>query len=290
PILKFGVITDIQHAPIPDGKSFSGSPRFYSNALTSTSTISSIFEKEECEFALNLGDIIDGKVKEQSALTHLEVLDNVLAGMNNFTKPWHHVYGNHELYTDIARPILQNKLNIPFVQKTEVGDYKFIFLDSYDETVLGRTGSKKAAAEVYLNKNPNYLKGEINSPVGMLDDEVRFVAFNGGYGEAQMEWLKGELERSRDLGERVIISGHQPFHPSTTNLLCLTLNYKPMLTLLQSYSSTIIATFSGHTHWPGYVEDRGIHHVVFSAVLESEPGVDSYGIVKVFEDRLVIEG
>lgn len=80
PILKFGVITDIQHAPIPDGKSFSGSPRFYSNALTSTSTISSIFEKEECEFALNLGDIIDGKVKEQSALTHLEVLDNVLAG------------------------------------------------------------------------------------------------------------------------------------------------------------------------------------------------------------------
>lgn len=88
------------------------------------------------------------------------------------------------------------------MKKTEVGDYKFIFLDSYDETVLGRTGSKKAAAEVYLNKNPNYLKGEINSPVGMLDDEVRFVAFNGGYGEAQMEWLKGELERSRDLGER----------------------------------------------------------------------------------------
>lgn len=30
--------------------------------------------------------------------------------------------------------------------------------------------------------------------------------------------------------------------------------------------------------------------MVFSAVLESEPGVDSYGIVKVFEDRLVIEG
>ena len=337
PLLKFGVLTDIQvsnrsnlstrhtfniptthshtqaspslahtqHAPVPDGLSFSGSPRYYRNALHSTSSISTLLTtRHSCPFSLNLGDTIDGKVNS-IAQPALEVLTNVLDVMKNFQGQWHHVYGNHELYTSLTREILSTTLNIPF--KTEGSDliayhsllksplppsapYRFIFLDAYDLTVLGRTGLKRSAAEIYLNKNPNYLKGDVNSPVGLLGDEVRFVAFNGGYGSTQMEFLKSELDECRIKGQKAFVCGHQPFHPGSTNLICLTLNYKTMLEVIEENSDVILATFSGHSHWPGYIESNGIHHIVFSAVLESEPGVDTYAVVNVYEDYMRIEG
>ena len=139
-------------------------------------------------------------------------------------------------------------------------------------------------------QNKNYEKGDINSPVGMEGDERRFVAFNGGLGSTQLSWLESELEAARTNDERVIICAHQPFHHDSTNLLCLTLNYEEILKSIQRFNDVVIATFSGHTHWPGDAIDKGIHHIVFSAVLESEPGIDTYAVIRLFDDFIRIQG
>ena len=39
-----------------------------------------------------------------------------------------------------------------------------------------------------------------------------------------------------------------------------------------------------------HCDEAGIHHRVCKAVLETEPGRDCYGVVSVFEDRIVVDG
>ena len=61
PIWKFGVVADIQYAPIPDGYSFAGILRYYRHALEVARHAAQHFESDRAEVVLNLGDIIDGK-------------------------------------------------------------------------------------------------------------------------------------------------------------------------------------------------------------------------------------
>ena len=60
-----------------------------------------------CDFALNLGDIIDGKVNtdevKDQGMTAEDVLSNVLRAMDAFPMRWYHTYGNHEVRDDAIR-------------------------------------------------------------------------------------------------------------------------------------------------------------------------------------------
>jgi manganese-dependent ADP-ribose/CDP-alcohol diphosphatase len=170
-------------------------------------------------------------------------------------------------------------------------DYRFIFLDNYDETVLSRTGPKKAAAEQILSKkNPNYAKGDINSPYPGTGLNRRFVAFNGGIGPTQMNWLRSQLELARKRGEKVVVSSHQPLHPKTTAPICLPFNYPEILKLLQKFNDVVVLTLSGHTHSNGYIESKGIHHIVVPAALESKPPIQTFAILEIYEDRIEVLG
>lgn len=61
PNWKFGVVADIQYAPIPDGYSFAGILRYYRHSLEVARHAAQHFESDGAEVVLNLGDIIDGK-------------------------------------------------------------------------------------------------------------------------------------------------------------------------------------------------------------------------------------
>ena len=61
PLFTFGILTDIQYAPIPNGTSYNGTPRYYRHALSAAKYAASHFEQEKVQCVLNLGDIIDGK-------------------------------------------------------------------------------------------------------------------------------------------------------------------------------------------------------------------------------------
>lgn len=231
--------------------------------------------------------------------------------------------GNHELY-NLSRKDLGEKLNIPFIVE-ETGDLvgyyshsiesnsnsqtddsssvdnnsnsklRFIVLDSYDICVLDRCPKQSTkhqrARNILSTNNPNYPHEE-NSPEGLEGLFKRFVAFGGGIDTPQLQWFESLLQSSRMNGEKVIIVSHQPIHPGSSWPTCLMWNYADVLSIMRSYKDVILASISGHAHKGGYVRDEesGIHFRTLEAVLESPDPIRTYGIVEVWEDRMIVRG
>ena len=326
PLFKFGIVADIQFCDCPDGFSFDGVPRYYRHSLSTASACASSFASRDADFAINLGDIIDGKCSSTNPNSSSSALAAVQSSLSHFSKPWYHSYGNHELY-NFGRKELQRLLNIPFVDESSDASnpalvayysfkphpgFKVIMLDSYDLSILGRpAGSEKfLAAQPFMSNNPNYKLGQGNSPIGLLGLDQRFMEFNGGFGEKQLAFLAAELASSAELKEKVILCSHQPLHPSTSPPICLPWNYGSVLSSLRQAGGgtcPVVATLSGHTHDSAYYCSDGndatagalgggggggglVHHLVFKAALESKPPVHSFAFAEVFHDRLVITG
>lgn len=307
PVLTIGLLADIQYAPIPDGHSYSGTPRYYRHALTAAKHAAQHFQDDKVDLVINLGDIVDGKCK--GAEDGHKAVDDVLDALSAYTHgSILHAYGNHCLY-NMDRPTLQAKLGIPFV-KEPCGDLvgysshlvpdtniRFLTLDSYDVAMLQRcekTSQKRAAAVELLQKHngENYSNGDEDSPEGLVGVQKRFVKFGGAVGNLQLEWLQEQMELSRQNNEKVIVLSHQPIIPQSCNPVCLMWNYKEVMAVLRAYKDVVVASFSGHAHTGGYRRDdsSGIHFRVFEAVLESPDPVKTYSMIDVYEDRLVVRG
>lgn len=327
PLVRFGVIADIQHAPIPDGFSYGGRPRYYRHALVAADHAAKYFEEEQVQLVLNLGDIIDGKCQEiekwcregnEAAPSRKadkndndpghDALDNVLEALSAYqTGPILHTYGNHELY-NLSRKDIENKMGIPFVKEPcgdLVGYYsyvneqfpklRFVVIDSYDISIMQRCPKKsikhKKAVQILSKKNPNYPRLE-NSPEGLDGVAKRFVAFNGAVDDLQKLWLRQTLEEAKEKDEQVIILSHQPIMPQSSGDVCLIWNYEDILDILREYKCTVAACFAGHAHKGGYIRDEesGIHFRVFEAVLESKDPVKTFACVDYYHDRIDIRG
>jgi manganese-dependent ADP-ribose/CDP-alcohol diphosphatase len=325
PILRIGVLADIQYAPIPDGHSFGGTPRYYRHSIVAAKHAANHFQRENVDLVFNLGDIIDGKCQdidkycqEEEGYVSLNesyeeglnpghgALDNVIEALSVYKGKILHTYGNHELY-NLNREDIGMKLEIPFVREESgdlVGYYahdspcksiKFVVLDSYDISLMKRSKDTSVkyqkACEILQKNNPNF-PGNENSPVGLEGMQKRFVAFNGAVDKPQLEWLRDTLEVARHEKQKVIILSHQPILPGTSSAICLMWNYDEVLEILREYKCTIAASFSGHAHNCGYVRDKesGIHFRVFASPLESKDPVKTYGFVHVHDDRLEIVG
>lgn len=344
PAYTFGLLTDIQHAPIPDGHSFTGNARYYRHAMEAAAFAAQHFQEENVDCVVNMGDIIDGKCAdvgrwggdvdsfaEEVETTNSDngdkisvghdAIDNVLQSLSAYSGKMLHTYGNHELY-NLSRERLKEKLGIPFTLEESgdlVGYYTYLMenrnnhqknkdveqsssmklralvLDTYDLCLLDRcpdSSHKRHRAHEILSANNHNYPHEENSPEGLEGVARRFVAFNGGIDEPQLEWLRQTLDVARASGEKVIVFSHQPIHPKSTWPTCLVWNYDEVLEILRSYNDVVIASFSGHAHKGGYVRDEesGIHFRSVEAVLESSPPIRTYAIVDVYEDKLVIRG
>ena len=49
PILTVGILADIQYAPIPDGHSYSGSPRYYRHSLVAAKHAANHFQRDNVD-------------------------------------------------------------------------------------------------------------------------------------------------------------------------------------------------------------------------------------------------
>lgn len=303
-LLTVGILADIQHAPVIDGFSWKGQPRYYRYALEQARSAARHFQDEQVSLLINLGDIIDGKCATVDQGS--KAIDNVLDALSVYTHgKILHTYGNHELYVHGREEIFQ-KLNIPFVIEGPtselVGYYsfstnniRFVVLDSYDIALMGRcpeTSLKRREAVRWLSvNNPNY-PSEENSPKGLNGLKKRFVAFNGAVGKVQLEWLRETLRMAKINNEKVIVLSHQPILPRSSSPLCLIWNFDDVLQILRQYSCTVMASFAGHAHRGGYARDErsGIHFRVFESVLETPRPYTTYGFVDIHEDFMRVRG
>ncbi|KAF5839236.1 Metallo-dependent phosphatase-like protein [Dunaliella salina] len=295
PDFSFGIVADIQYADIPDGHSYHGTPRFYRNAKAALRRAVSMLREGSIplSFTIQLGDIVDGNCKENAE----KALDGILGELNAFGKPVYHMLGNHCLY-NLDRELLHQKMEIPNLP-ADGGSYysfephpswRFVVLDSYDVSLPGWEPSHpryQLALEWLKKNNPNENK---NNPQGLEGVERRWVAFGGGASPEQVAWFKQQLQEASAKKQRVMVFSHLPFQPGTAPNPCLQWNYEELLDVMRG-SSCVVATFAGHAHQNGYVRDEwGIHHLVLPSVLETPPGRDCYGHIKVYGDKVKLVG
>ncbi|XP_066471233.1 manganese-dependent ADP-ribose/CDP-alcohol diphosphatase isoform X2 [Tiliqua scincoides] len=315
-LFSFGVIADIQYADLDDGYDFLGiRRRYYKHSLCHLQSAIEYWNgmETQLEFVLQLGDIIDGFNAQHNMSER--ALERVMKEFKTLRTPVHHIWGNHELYNFKRDYLTKSELNTKYLQdetlhgnyirdQNATGDadaelyyayqfcpmakFRFILLDAYDLSILGRdTSTKKYEDSLHLlrEKNPNE---DLNSPIGLSDP--RFVQFNGGFSQDQLDWVNDILTYADKNQERVVIVGHLPIHPDSTDSLCLAWNYKAALSVIHSHQS-VVCFLAGHLHDGGYCQDsHGIHHLTFEGIIETPPESNAFGTVYVYDDRMILKG
>ncbi|KAJ0411090.1 hypothetical protein ATCC90586_008065 [Pythium insidiosum] len=297
PLLSFGLLTDVQYADVEDGWNYAHTTqRFYRNAFVLMERAIDDWLSKPLSFAVNLGDLIDGKSKR--AGTTRAALDRMRGAWKRFEDavgPVHHLLGNHELY-NMTQKEFDVELRWSGARQTyydfvvdSAPRCRFVVLNPYGMTSLGRQPDDpifQAARNTLRLVNPN---DDLNSPLGLRGEHQRFVEYNGGVDAEQLEWLRATLRGADAGGENVVIFSHIPVHPASCPPTCLLWNYADVLAAIDAHTC-VRAVFSGHVHSDGYALDKGVHYIVCDAMLECAPGETAHATVDVFEDGLVING
>ncbi|KAL2515229.1 Manganese-dependent ADP-ribose/CDP-alcohol diphosphatase [Forsythia ovata] len=292
PLLSFGVISDVQYADIPDGRSFLGVPRYYRHSLLVLQRAVHKWNEQKMKFVINFGDIIDGFCpKDQSLPTITRVIDE----FNVFNGPVYHMIGNHCLYNLPHEKLLQ-VLNIPSIDGfayydfSPIPEYRFVVLDGYDISAIGWPKDHKKtlkALNFLRERNPNSDK---NSPNGLVGLEIRFLMFNGAVGKEQIEWLDNVLQDATNSNQKVVVCCHLPLDPGASSKEALLWNYDEVMDVIHRYNCVKVC-LAGHDHKGGHsVDSHCVHHRVLEAALECPPGTDAFGWVNLFDDRLLLSG
>lgn len=293
PLFSFGLISDVQHADIPDGRSFLGVPRYYRHSiLVLQRAVKNWNDLQQHKFVINFGDIVDGYCpKDQS----FDTVKKVVNEFEMFKGPVYHMIGNHCLY-NLPRSKLLPLLKIQspeghaYYDFSPVPGYRFVVLDGYDVSAIGWPQDHPRTLEAlkFLRQhNPNADK---NSPIGLEGLERRFLMFNGAVGKEQMEWLNGVLQEATELKQKVVVCCHLPLDPGASTEAALLWNYDEVMDLIHRYNCVKVC-LAGHDHKGGYsIDSHGVHHRVLEAALECPPGTDAFGYVNVYDDRISLVG
>jgi manganese-dependent ADP-ribose/CDP-alcohol diphosphatase len=174
--------------------------RYYRNSLVALRRAVDSWRRADVDFAIHFGDIVDGFQPRDGSV---QAINDVLGALDRLQKPHYHMLGNHCLY-NLPRPVLNKMLDIPDADGG--GSYyafsphpgvRIIVLDGYDISILGwpEGHPHRELAKALLDKhNPSEDK---NNPELMEGNGKRFVMFGGGVSEAQLAWLKAELQQAK---------------------------------------------------------------------------------------------
>ncbi|XP_056325164.1 manganese-dependent ADP-ribose/CDP-alcohol diphosphatase isoform X2 [Danio aesculapii] len=307
PVFAFGLIADVQYADIDDGQNYLRTRRrFYRGSAGLLRDAVQQWRRERVRCVVQLGDIIDGHNRRCDASDR--ALDTVMAELDACTVDVHHVWGNHEFYNFSRSSLLSSRLNSAPKTGTDSGsdlihddiyayefspapNFRFVLLDAYDLSVIGREEeSQKHTHSWRILTQHNHNLQDLNQPPVSVGLEQRFVKFNGGFSEQQLQWLDGVLTLSDHKQERVLIFSHLPVHPCAADPICLAWNHEAVLSVLRSHRS-VLCFIAGHDHDGGRCTDSsGAQHITLEGVIETPPHSHAFATVYLYEDRMVMKG
>ena len=255
--LTFGTVADCQYC---DQKS--RGVRKYSSSHKKLAQCVEHFNKEDLDFVIHLGDLIDKDFKS---------FDAVLPIYNSLKADHYHALGNHDF--DVADEL---KKDVP----TKMGmdskyhyfdkaNWRFIILDGNDVSFHAypkESPEYKYAAEYYKTK-------KITSP-----------KWNGAVGEEQMKWLETLLQESQEGNQQVILFSHFPVYPKDPHNLW---NANELVTLLDQYPC-VKAYINGHNHKGNYAENKGIHYLTLKGMVDTPE--NTYAIIKLNQESIQVQG
>ena len=261
PIFTFGLIADVQYSDYdPAGT------RYYRESISKLREALSSLKEDSADFIINLGDLIGKDFKSFKPV--LDIIDS--SGLKTY-----HITGNHDYSVE---PRL--KKHLPEIQSFKKGYYsfvyekiRFIFLNGNElSTYASNYKSEIKDAADYIEALKN--EGSLNA-----------IDWNGGIRRKQLDWLRDELNKSKEADEKVILFCHFPVWPENIHNL---LNYKEVLSLLGNYQN-IAAWFNGHNHAGNYGNFNMIHFVTIKGMVETETS-NSFALVEVYKNKLWIKG
>lgn len=262
--IKIGLFADAQYADkMRIGK------RFFRKSLEKIQECVTKFNKEDVDFTVNLGDLIDGYYE------NLEIIILELAKLGN---PRYNLLGNHDFNVDDdKKTIIREELggnrndrgkNLSYFSFKH-HNWRFIFLDGNDISLLAHPlGCKEDqfSKEYYQNLT-------FKSP-----------GWNGAMGEDQVEWLKLELQNAKDNAEKVIIFSHYPIYPKDVHNLW---NSETIIDIIGD-NNQVKAYISGHNHGGNYGKLNHVHCITLKAMVDSRR--NTFAVLKIHSDHLEIEG
>jgi predicted phosphodiesterase len=257
---RFGVVADPQYAPIaPSGT------RYYSNTLWKLSEAIKVFNREDLEFVVTLGDIIDGN---WGSYAHLLPLYRRLERPNFF------VLGNHDFYvaSDYLKSVLQT-LELRRAYYDFVGrGHRFIVIDGNEISLF---------ANAEGTENHTAAKRRLSDMKAAGAGNAHDV--NGGISDGQFAWIQQVMNKAKAAGERVIVMAHYPIYP--VNSLNLWDDIR-LVDLLTSYDNFLLY-INGHNHAGNFGAIGRKYFVNFKGMVET-PDRTAFSIVEVHDDRIDI--
>ncbi|NP_956715.1 manganese-dependent ADP-ribose/CDP-alcohol diphosphatase [Danio rerio] len=307
PVFTFGLIADVQYADIEDGENYLRTRRrYYRGSADLLRDAVLQWRRERVQCVVQLGDIIDGHNRRRDASDR--ALDTVMAELDACSVDVHHVWGNHEFYNFSRPSLLSSRLNSAQRTGTDTGsdligddiyayefspapNFRFVLLDAYDLSVIGREEeSEKHTHSWRILTQHNHNLQDLNLPPVSVGLEQRFVKFNGGFSEQQLQWLDAVLTLSDHKQERVLIFSHLPVHPCAADPICLAWNHEAVLSVLRSHQS-VLCFIAGHDHDGGRCTDSsGAQHITLEGVIETPPHSHAFATAYLYEDRMVMKG
>ena len=118
---------------------------------------------------------------------------------------------------------------------------------------------------------------------------MRFVPFNGGFGEKQLDWLRHTIAQAVQNTEKILLFVHNPIYEAAASARNLAFDYDRVLHILHNTpKGSITAVFAGHYHRGGYAQDtHGIHHITILSPLTHG---SSFAYADVYHDRIDVVG
>lgn len=261
PLIRFGLIADIQYCDCE-----TAGKRFYRNSLLKLEECVNDLNKEQVQFTINLGDLVDRN--PESFLPVLSRLNKLKAEVYNTT-------GNHDYDGITNNKSLYKKLGMPgeYYSFTK-HNWRFIVLNTNEVASYSNVKGTKKEKELEDMLKISKESGRRNA-----------AGYNGGISQKQMQWLKKELDKSQKKNEQVIVLSHHPLYPENG---LTALNNREILTLIETYPNVKLL-LAGHHHPGAFAMYKDIPVVTVEGMIETENN-NAYGLVEIYADKIILQG
>jgi len=289
PLFSFGLIGDVQYALDKRfGKNFTETEtRYYHDAINKLKLAVECWNKERLNFCVNLGDLLDGRNSE--AGTTEKAWKECLQVLSKLRWRRFDMVGNHELYLWGNRKSMPKGLNVN--DKSGSGYYAYepakgwlvLVLNSFGQSAIPGSENEKETMAFLKSKNPNIGTKSADWSKGLKPELLHYMPYNGGLGDAQRQWLKGQLGYALKNSLRVIIFTHVEMLHTRTFQETLLFDHEEVAKLLMNYKGVVHTIFTGHHHEGGYTfhKDLKVHCYSILCPLVIQEGAACHAICHV---------
>jgi predicted phosphodiesterase len=241
--LRVGLITDLHHADKPPAGT-----RHYRETLGKLAEAATQFEKDNVNFVVELGDLIDAADSVETEQRYLKTINREFAAIS---KDRHYVLGNHCVDTLTKAEFLGGVEQEKSYDSFDRGEFHFVVLDA----------CFRNDGEPYGRKNSMW--NDANIPA------------------AEVEWLQADL---KSTSKKSIVFAHQRLDVSNDHGV----KNCPEVRKILEESGKVLAVFQGHSHQNDLKDIGGIHYCTLVAMVEGSGAENNgYSVMEITEDGTI---